>query len=207
MRHGPQQRLQRAQCLAADRCCGPQAQHPSWYFYRETIPLLLQPTPAYGLSLLDEDLIHRDGTTEPWMPRVADFPYFSIVGVGLSTSTTVNDRIPRWAPEFRTSRYATRHRPDIAYQPLIASLPACVSAACTITTSSNPSRLEFLRSTTPPYGLAFSLNDPSTATPSQKHDEAIVNATKVSVTAMQVSFDHSHFVQQWLHHYLRRLFR
>jgi hypothetical protein len=34
-----------------------------------------------------------------------------------------------------------------------------------------------------------------------------VNVTKVSVTAMQVSFDHSPLVQLWLQHNLRRLFR
>jgi hypothetical protein len=60
---------------------------------------------------------------------------------------------------------------------------------------------------TPPYGLAFSLNDPNTATASQARDEAIVNATKVSVTAMQVSFDHSLVVQVWLQRHLRELFR
>jgi 5'/3'-nucleotidase SurE len=59
----------------------------------------------------------------------------------------------------------------------------------------------------PPYGLAFALNDPSTASVQQRHDEAVVNASKVSVTAMQVSFDHSAPAQRWLRHHLRRLFR
>ncbi len=60
---------------------------------------------------------------------------------------------------------------------------------------------------TPPYGLGFSLNDPGTATFWQAEDEAVVNATKVSVTAMQVSFDHNLIVQHWLRRHLRRLFR
>lgn len=60
---------------------------------------------------------------------------------------------------------------------------------------------------TPPYGLGVTLNDPSTARFWQAHDEAVVNATKVSVTAMQVSFDHSPAVQFWLREHLRRLFR
>ena len=59
---------------------------------------------------------------------------------------------------------------------------------------------------TPPYGLGASLNDPSTATFWQREDEAVVNVTKVSVTAMQVSFDHNLFVQAWLRLHLRRLF-
>jgi hypothetical protein len=46
----------------------------------------------------------------------------------------------------------------------------------------------------------------ATATEEQAEDEAVVNATKVSVTAMQVSFDHNLAVQQWLRRYLRRLF-
>jgi 5'/3'-nucleotidase SurE len=60
---------------------------------------------------------------------------------------------------------------------------------------------------TPPYGLGFSLNDPRTASFWQADDEAVVNATKVSVTAMQVSFDHNLIVQSWLRWHLRRLFR
>jgi broad specificity polyphosphatase/5'/3'-nucleotidase SurE len=59
----------------------------------------------------------------------------------------------------------------------------------------------------PPYGLAFLLNDPSAASFWQADDEAVVNATRVSVTAMQVSFDHSPIVQHWLRRHLRRLFR
>jgi 5'/3'-nucleotidase SurE len=59
----------------------------------------------------------------------------------------------------------------------------------------------------PPYGFAFGINDPGTATRWQTDDEAVVNATKVSVTAMQVSFDHAPIVQHWLKHHLRRLFR
>jgi 5'-nucleotidase len=59
----------------------------------------------------------------------------------------------------------------------------------------------------PPYGLAISFNDRATATSRQAEDEAIVIENKISVTAMQVSFDHSPIVQHWLRHYLRRLFR
>ena len=66
---------------------------------------------------------------------------------------------------------------------------------------------EFTFRNTPPYGLGATINDPATATRSQRDDEAVVNASKVSVTAMQVSFDHSPLAQLWLQHYLRRLFR
>ena len=65
---------------------------------------------------------------------------------------------------------------------------------------------EFKFRNTPPYGLGATLNDPSTATFWQAEDEAVVNATRVSVTAMQVSFDHNIVVQTWLRVYLRRLF-
>jgi 5'/3'-nucleotidase SurE len=66
---------------------------------------------------------------------------------------------------------------------------------------------EFTFRNAPPYGLGAMINDPSSATRSQRDDEAVVNVTKVSVTAMQVSFDHSPLVQLWLQHNLRRLFR
>jgi hypothetical protein len=72
-------------------------------------------------------------------------------------------------------------------------------------TQANHDNLTFRN--TPPYGLGFSLNDPGTATFWQAQDEAVVNATKVSVTAMQVSFDHNLLVQHWLRLHLRRLFR
>ena len=60
---------------------------------------------------------------------------------------------------------------------------------------------------TPPYGLGFSFNDPGTATFWQTEDEAVVNTARVSVTAMQVSFDHDAIVQDWLRRHLRSLFR
>ena len=59
----------------------------------------------------------------------------------------------------------------------------------------------------PPYGLAVTFNDPSTATHDQAQDESIVSARHVSVTAMQVSFDQSPGVQGWLRGYLHSLFR
>ena len=59
----------------------------------------------------------------------------------------------------------------------------------------------------PPYGLAISFNDRGTATARQAEDEAVIIENQISVTAMQVSFDHSPMVQHWLGHYLRRLFR
>jgi len=59
---------------------------------------------------------------------------------------------------------------------------------------------------TAPYGLSISINDRSTATPEQAEDEAIVNATKVSVSAMQVGFEASSKVQRWLEKQLRVLF-
>jgi hypothetical protein len=65
------------------------------------MPFLFQPTPTHGPPLLNKDLIYRDGTPEPRMPAIADFSKFSIVGVELSTSTTVNDRIRRLALDFR----------------------------------------------------------------------------------------------------------
>lgn len=58
-----------------------------------------------------------------------------------------------------------------------------------------------------PYGFSIGFNDPATATPEQAEDEGVVFATKVSVTAMQVSFDHDKKVQGWLRRELRDLFR
>ena len=53
-----------------------------------------------------------------------------------------------WVQGFRTTQPAERHRADIAYPRLIGSLLAPVSAAYITTTSWNPWRREFLRSTT-----------------------------------------------------------
>lgn len=58
-----------------------------------------------------------------------------------------------------------------------------------------------------PFGLGVTFNDPKTATEWQQEDEAIVSLTRVSVTAMQVSFDHNPLAQHWLKRQLRRLFR
>jgi len=55
----------------------------------------------------------------------------------------VNDHIPRWGLAFRTTEHAKRFSPDIAYQPLIASLPTPVSAACIITRCWNQSPRKF----------------------------------------------------------------
>lgn len=60
---------------------------------------------------------------------------------------------------------------------------------------------------TPPYGLGVTFNDPTTATRDQADDEAVVNQRKISVSAMQVSYDHSPLAQVWLKVALRRLFR
>ena len=60
---------------------------------------------------------------------------------------------------------------------------------------------------TPPYGLGVIFNNPADATAAQAEDEALVSATKVSVTAMQVSFDHDTVVQNWLRRSLRNWFR
>jgi 5'/3'-nucleotidase SurE len=65
----------------------------------------------------------------------------------------------------------------------------------------------FMFRATPPYGLGATFNDVTTATPAQADDEAVVNASKVSVTAMQVSYDQPLLGQLWLKHHLRRLFR
>jgi len=74
----------------------------------------------------------------------------------------VHDRVASlrrpWTRPFgrRASRridIAVRRRPDIAYQPLVASCPARISAACITTTSRNQSRFEFLRSTGAMIGL------------------------------------------------------
>jgi len=59
--------------------------------------------------------------------------------------------------------------------------------------------------TTPYIGLGASINDPSKANASQAKDEAVVSKTKVSVTAMQVSFDHDAAAQQWLRRELHDL--
>ena len=60
--------------------------------------------------------------------------------------------------------------------------------------------------TTPYVGLGISQVDPGTATREQAQDESVVIGSKVAVTAMQVSFDHSPIVQQWLKQHLRNLF-
>ena len=60
---------------------------------------------------------------------------------------------------------------------------------------------------TPPYGLGVTFNNPADATAAQAEDEALVSSTKVSVTAMQVSFDHDTVVQNWLRRSLRKWFR
>ncbi len=59
---------------------------------------------------------------------------------------------------------------------------------------------------TPPYGLGATFNDVTLASKKQAHDEAVVNAAKISVSAMQVSYDHSPAVEDWLERALKRLF-
>ncbi|CAN5774500.1 5'/3'-nucleotidase SurE [soil metagenome] len=55
-----------------------------------------------------------------------------------------------------------------------------------------------------PYGLGASAGS-GTATPEQAEDESVVSKTKVSVTAMQVGFEHRPAAQQWLRLRLRDL--
>nr|WP_315251581.1 5'/3'-nucleotidase SurE [uncultured Duganella sp.] len=55
-----------------------------------------------------------------------------------------------------------------------------------------------------PWGLSGSL--PAAATAEQAEDEAIVYKTKISVSAMQVGYDHRPAAQQWLRLRLRDLF-
>lgn len=59
---------------------------------------------------------------------------------------------------------------------------------------------------TPPYGLGATFNDVTQVSKHQREDEAVVNATKISVSAMQVSYDHSPEVEDWLGRALKRLF-
>lgn len=59
----------------------------------------------------------------------------------------------------------------------------------------------------PPYGLGATFNDVNTATEAQRYDESVVSATRISVSAMQVSFDHSPAAEYWLARTLKRLFR
>ncbi|MDM0027529.1 5'/3'-nucleotidase SurE [Variovorax saccharolyticus] len=56
---------------------------------------------------------------------------------------------------------------------------------------------------TPPYGIGGAAGTAATA--AQAEDEALVSKTKVSVTAMQVGFDHRPAGQQWLRLRLRDL--
>ncbi|MDM0107010.1 5'/3'-nucleotidase SurE [Variovorax sp. J22R24] len=56
---------------------------------------------------------------------------------------------------------------------------------------------------TPPYGIGGAAGTAATA--AQSEDEALVSKTKVSVTAMQVGFDHRPAGQQWLRLRLRDL--
>jgi len=60
---------------------------------------------------------------------------------------------------------------------------------------------------TVPYGLGVTFNDPSTATAAQADNEVIVNSNKISVTAMQVSFDQRKGIQTWLQDRLSNLFQ
>lgn len=60
--------------------------------------------------------------------------------------------------------------------------------------------------TTPRIGPSFSVNDSSSAGESQQEDEAVVSQTRISVTPMQVSFDHDEAVQSWLRRHLQNLF-
>ncbi|MBX7075610.1 MAG: 5'/3'-nucleotidase SurE [Pirellulales bacterium] len=66
-----------------------------------------------------------------------------------------------------------------------------------------------LKFVTSPYiGLGFTLNDPSTATRMQAEDESVVISNgKIAVSAMQVGFEANTTVQNWLNHYLGRLFK
>ena len=56
-----------------------------------------------------------------------------------------------------------------------------------------------------PYGLGAGAGS-GTATPEQAEDESAVSKTRVSVTAMQVGFEHKPAAQQWLRLRLRDLF-
>lgn len=56
-----------------------------------------------------------------------------------------------------------------------------------------------------PYGLGITLNAAGSATAAQVEDESLVAQTRVSVSAMQVSFDHRPAGQQWLRLRLRDL--
>src|SRR5262249_24749776 len=105
--------------------------HPGRYFYRTTIPLLIQPAPTDGLSKLDEDVIHRDGPPEPRVPRITDFPELGIVGVELSTSTMRRARTCRW---IKTHRCHDAPSTQLKGQ----SLSLLKSAGCTIDTSDEP---------------------------------------------------------------------
>jgi hypothetical protein len=49
------------------------AKHPGRNLYGSTSPLLLETAPTHRMPLLDEHLVHRNGTTEPWVPRITDF--------------------------------------------------------------------------------------------------------------------------------------
>jgi broad specificity polyphosphatase/5'/3'-nucleotidase SurE len=54
-----------------------------------------------------------------------------------------------------------------------------------------------------PYGLA--IGTPGTPTAEQAEDESVVSKTKVSVSVMQVGFEHRPAAQQWLRLRLRDL--
>lgn len=51
---------------------------------------------------------------------------------------------------------------------------------------------------TVPYGLAMTVNDVAAASARQAQDEAVVNAKRISISAMQLGFESSPTQQQWL---------
>jgi len=48
------------------------------------------------MAAFGDRLVHRDEPTEPRMPRVPNFSRLSIVGVALSSCTTVGGLIAAW---------------------------------------------------------------------------------------------------------------
>ncbi len=58
---------------------------------------------------------------------------------------------------------------------------------------------------TPPYGFSLAKRSTDSATPAQMQDEAVVQKTRIAVSAMQVGFEARPVSQQWLRANLQQL--
>jgi hypothetical protein len=94
---------------------GGRFKHPGRHFQRSVISLVVEAAPTHAMSTFAQRLVHRDRTTEPWMPRITDFSRLSTMGVALSTCITVIARMRGWtgARRIRTLMRAQHARVSV----------------------------------------------------------------------------------------------